>query len=400
MKKEIYERRKPHINVGTIGHILAQKTVLTTAITLVQSKQGLSEYKSWWDINQSPEEQARVISIATAAVEYETINRHYAHFDCPGHWDYVHNAINGMAQMDAAILVVPANDGPMPPTPEHIMLARQMGVSQIVCVIDKIFKVDDDELVDLVIDETRDLLTHHGYPGHEIPFVFSGSEKAVACGCGLKECSWCGAIHNVLETMDNYIVEPERQYDLPFFMPIWKVLKASQKSVIAIGKVEQGKLRPGDTVEIAGLLNGRKRPQARVMSIEMFNKTLEPGAIAGDFIGVLLEVNPKQIFRGQVLSTPGTTKTAKKIQAYVRLLAKNEGGRHTPIDSGYEPSFFFRTARVSGTIDELYHPIHPGNWDRILIKLHKSCVLETGQKFIIREGGRTVALGTVMRIID
>jgi len=399
MAKQKFERKKPHLNVGTIGHIDHGKTTLTSAITRVLSTKGLANWVPFDQIDKAPEEKARGITIQLAHVEYESEKRHYAHIDCPGHADYIKNMITGAAQMDGAILVVAATDGPMPQTREHVLLARQVNVPAIVVFMNKVDMVDDAELLDLVELEVRELLSKYGFPGDEVPVVRGSALKALECGCGKEECQWCGAIWQLIKAMDDYIPEPVREADKPFLMPIEDVFSISGRGTVVTGKVERGVLRPGEEVEIVGL-----RPTIKTVatSIEMFRKILDE-ALPGDNIGVLLRgVGKDDVERGQVLAKPGSIKPHTKFKAEVYVLKKEEGGRHTPFFNGYRPQFYFRTTDVTGVVKlpEGVEMVMPGDNVELEVELIKPVALEEGLRFAIREGGRTVGAGVVTKIIE
>ena len=396
MAKPKFERKKPHVNVGTIGHIDHGKTTLTSAITRVLSTKGLARWVPFDEIDKAPEEKARGITIQLAHVEYETEKRHYAHIDCPGHADYIKNMITGAAQMDGAILVVAADDGPMPQTREHVLLAKQVNVPYIVVFMNKIDMVDDPELLDLVELEVRELLSKYGFPGDEVPVVRG---RALECGCGKEECQWCSAIWQLLRAMDDYIPEPMREVDKPFLMPIEDVFSISGRGTVVTGKVERGVLRPGEEVEVVGL-----RPTIKTVatSIEMFRKILDE-ALPGDNIGILLRgVGKDDVERGQVVAKPGSIKPYTKFKAEVYVLKKEEGGRHTPFFSGYRPQFYFRTTDVTGVIKlpEGVEMVMPGDNVELEVELIKPVALEEGLRFAIREGGRTVGAGVVTKILE
>jgi len=399
MAKQKFERKKPHLNVGTIGHIDHGKTTLTSAITRVLSTKGFAQWVPFDSIDKAPEEKARGITIQLAHVEYETEKRHYAHIDCPGHADYIKNMITGAAQMDGAILVVAATDGPMPQTREHVLLARQVNVPAIVVFMNKVDMVDDAELLDLVELEVRELLSKYGFPGDDVPVIRGSALKALECGCGKEECEWCGAIWQLMRAMDEYIPEPVREVDKPFLMPIEDVFSISGRGTVVTGKVERGVLRPGDEVEIVGL-----RPTIKTVatSLEMFRKILDE-ALPGDNIGVLLRgVGKDDVERGQVLAKPGSIKPYMKFKAEVYVLKKEEGGRHTPFFNGYRPQFYFRTTDVTGVVKlpEGVEMVMPGDNVEIEVELIKPVALEEGLRFAIREGGRTVGAGVVTKIIE
>jgi len=400
MAKQKFERKKPHINVGTIGHVDHGKTTLTAAITLVLSKHGLAKYTPFEQIDKAPEERERGITIAIAHVEYETEKRHYAHIDCPGHADYVKNMITGAAQMDGAVLVVSAADGPMPQTREHILLSRQVGVPYIIVFLNKVDMVDDPELLELVEMEVRDLLNRYEFPGDEVPVVTGSALKALECGCGKRECQWCGGIWNLLDAMDNYFPLPVRELDKPFLMPIEDVFSITGRGTVVTGRVERGTLKLGDPVEIVGLSHEIKKTV--VTGIEMFRKVLDE-AQAGDNIGVLLRgIEKKEVERGQVLAAPGTITPHTHFKAEVYVLTKEEGGRHTPFFSGYRPQFYFRTTDVTGEIKlpQGVEMVMPGDNANLEVKLIYPVAMEKGLRFAIREGGRTVGAGVVTEIIE
>ena len=400
MAKPKFERKKPHVNVGTIGHVDHGKTTLSSAITKVLSQHGLAQYLPYEAIDKAPEEKARGLTINISHIEYETEKRHYAHIDCPGHADYVKNMITGAAQMDGAILVVSATDGAMPQTREHILLSRQVNVKKIVVFINKIDDVDDPEIVDLVEAEVRDLLSKYGYPGDEVPVIKGSALKAVQCGCGKRECQWCGKIWELLDAVDSYIEEPIRDVDKPFLMPIEDVFLIQGRGTVVTGRVERGVLKPGEEVEIVG---GSDRPIKTVaVSIEMFRKILDE-ALPGDNVGILLRgVSKEEVWRGQVVAKPGTIKPHKKFKAEVYVLTKEEGGRHTPFYSHYKPQFYIRTADVTGEIilPEGVEMVMPGDNVNLTIELIEYVAIEKGMRFAIREGGRTVGAGVVTEIIE
>lgn len=399
MSKAKFERRKPHLNVGTIGHIDHGKTTLTSAMTRVLSTRGLAEWIPFEEIDKAPEEKARGITIQLAHVEYETEKRHYAHIDCPGHADYIKNMITGAAQMDGAILVVAADDGPMPQTREHVLLARQVNVPYIIVFMNKIDMVDDPELLDLVELEVRELLSKYGFPGDDVPVVRGSALKALECGCGKEECEWCGVIWELMKAMDEYIPEPVREVDKPFLMPIEDIFSISGRGTVVTGKVERGVLKPGEEVEIVGL-----RPTIKTVatSLEMFRKVLDE-ALPGDNVGILLRgVGKDEVERGQVVAKPGSITPHVKFKAEVYVLKKEEGGRHTPFFNGYRPQFYFRTTDVTGVIKlpEGVEMVMPGDNVELEVELIKPVALEEGLRFAIREGGRTVGAGVVTKIIE
>jgi elongation factor Tu len=393
--KEKFERNKPHVNVGTIGHIDHGKTTLTAAITKVLSEKIGGQAKSFEEIDNAPEEKARGITIATSHVEYETENRHYAHVDCPGHADYIKNMITGAAQMDGAILVVSAADGPMPQTREHILLARQVGVPYIVVFLNKADMVDDDELLELVEVEVRELLTEYEFPGDDIPFVIGSALKALE-GDGEQE-------EKILELaghLDSYIPEPERPLDRPFLMPVEDVFSITGRGTVATGRIEQGVVHTGDQVEIVGI-----HPEIRttvVTGVEMFRKILDEGQ-AGDNVGCLLRgVGREEIERGQVLCKPGSITPHTKFKAQVYCLKKEEGGRHTPFFNGYRPQFYFRTTDVTGVanLPEGTEMVMPGDNVEMTVEMIQPIAMDEGLRFAIREGGRTVGSGVVTEVIE
>jgi elongation factor Tu len=400
MAKAKFERKKPHLNIGTIGHVDHGKTTLTSAITRVLSSHGLAQFLPYEAIDKAPEEKARGLTINISHVEYETEKRHYAHIDCPGHADYVKNMITGAAQMDGAILVVAATDGAMPQTREHILLARQVDVKKIVVFINKIDDVDDPEIVDLVEAEVRDLLTKYGYPGDEIPFAKGSALKAVQCGCGKRECQWCGKIWELMDAVDSYIEEPVREVDKPFLMPIEDVFLIQGRGTVVTGRVERGTLKPGEEVEVVG---GTDRPLKTVaVSIEMFRKILDE-ALPGDNVGILLRgISKEEVWRGQVVAKSGSIKPHKKFKAQVYVLTKEEGGRHTPFYSHYKPQFYIRTADITGEVilPQGVEMVMPGDNVELTIELMEFVAIEKGMRFAIREGGKTVGAGVVTEILD
>ena len=396
MAKEKYERTKPHVNVGTIGHVDHGKTTLTAAITTVLAAKFGGEARAYDQIDAAPEEKARGITINTAHVEYETEHRHYAHVDCPGHADYVKNMITGAAQMDGAILVVSAADGPMPQTREHILLARQVGVPYIIVYLNKCDMVDDEELLELVEMEVRDLLSNYNFPGDEIPII-KGSAKLALEG----DQSEIGvpSILKLAETMDDYIPTPKRDIDHPFLMPVEDVFSISGRGTVVTGRVERGVLKVGDEIEIVGL---RPTQKTTCTGVEMFRKLLDQGQ-AGDNIGVLLRgTKREEVERGQVLAKPGTITPHTQFTAEVYVLSKEEGGRHTPFFKGYRPQFYFRTTDVTGTIElpEGVEMVMPGDNITMKVQLISPIAMSEGLRFAIREGGRTVGAGVVAKIIE
>ncbi|WP_072748997.1 elongation factor Tu [Lactobacillus helveticus] len=394
-EKEHYVRTKPHVNIGTIGHVDHGKTTLTAAITTVLAEKGLAKAEDYSQIDAAPEEKERGITINTAHVEYETEKRHYAHMDAPGHADYIKNMITGAAQMDGAILVVAATDGPMPQTREHILLARQVGVNYIVVFLNKCDLVDDPELIDLVEMEVRDLLTEYDYPGDDIPVVRGSALKALE---GDKEAQ--EQILKLMDIVDEYIPTPERQTDKPFLMPVEDVFTITGRGTVASGRIDRGTVKVGDEVEIVGLVD--KVLKSVVTGLEMFHKTLDLGE-AGDNVGVLLRgIDRDQVVRGQVLAAPGSIQTHNKFKAQVYVLKKEEGGRHTPFFSDYRPQFYFHTTDITGEIElpEGTEMVMPGDNTEFTVTLIKPAAIEKGTKFTIREGGRTVGAGQVTEILD
>ncbi len=395
-----YDNTKPHVNVGTIGHVDHGKTTLTAAITTYSALKGLAEAQRYDQIDKAPEEKARGITINTAHVEYQTAERHYAHVDCPGHADYVKNMITGAAQMDAAILVVAATDGPMPQTREHILLARQVGVPYIVVFMNKTDQVDDPELLELVEMEIRDLLTEYGFPGDKTPIIKGSALKALeAAQAGKVDDPACACIQELLDALDSYVPDPIRDTDKPFLMPVEDVFTITGRGTVATGKIERGVVHLNDTVEIVGL--GQKK-QTVVTGIEMFRKTVDEG-IAGYNVGILLRgIQRNEIERGQVLCKPGSIHPHTKFTAEVYVLKKEEGGRHTPFFNGYRPQFYFRTTDVTGTIEleKGVEMVMPGDNVRMTITLITPIAIEQGLRFAIREGGRTVGSGVVSSIIE
>jgi len=396
MSKQKFERKKPHVNVGTIGHVDHGKTSLTAAITKIAAEAGMGEYRAYDQIDNAPEERERGITIATAHVEYETANRHYAHVDCPGHADYVKNMITGAAQMDGAILVVSANDGPMPQTREHILLARQVGVPHIVVFMNKVDMVDDPELLDLVELEVRDLLSSYEYPGDQIPIIRGSALKALEGDTGPlgKE-----AILKLLATLDESIPEPKRDIDRPFLMPVEDVFSIQGRGTVATGRVERGRVKVGEEIEIVGI---KATTKTTVTGIEMFRKLLDDGQ-AGDNVGCLLRgLKREDVERGQVLAAPGSITPHTKFKAEVYILTKEEGGRHTPFFKGYRPQFYFRTTDVTGIVElpAGQEMIMPGDNVGLTIDLIQPVAMDKELRFAIREGGKTVGAGVVTEIIQ
>ena len=394
MAKQKFERTKPHVNIGTIGHIDHGKTTLTAAITTYLAKQGMAEAKDYAAIDSAPEEKERGITINTAHVEYETAKRHYAHVDCPGHADYVKNMITGAAQMDGGILVVAATDGPMPQTREHILLARQVGVPRLVVFLNKCDMVDDEELIELVEMEVRDLLSEYDFPGDEVPVIRGSALKALE-----GDPAWTPKIDELMEAVDSYIPTPQRDTDKPFLMPIEDVFTITGRGTVVTGRVERGTVKVGDEVEIIGIKDTQKTV---VTGVEMFRKLLDK-AEAGDNIGALLRgITREAVQRGQVLAKPGSVHPHHKFNAQVYVLSKDEGGRHTPFFSNYRPQFYFRTTDVTGVImlPEGVEMVMPGDNVEMIVELIHPIAIEQGTKFSIREGGRTVGAGSVTTIIE
>ncbi|MFH1136281.1 MAG: elongation factor Tu [Pseudomonadota bacterium] len=399
MAKQKFERKKPHVNVGTIGHIDHGKTTLTAAITLCLSKKGGAQYVSFDQIDKAPEEKERGITIATAHVEYETKNRHYAHVDCPGHADYIKNMITGAAQMDGAILVVGADDGPMPQTREHILLARQVGVPSIVVFLNKCDMVDDEELIELVELELRELLDKYEFPGDDTPIVRGSALKALECGCGKDACPDCGAIAQLMAAVDSFVPEPVRDIDKPFLMPVEDVFSISGRGTVVTGRVERGVVKVSEEVEIIGM---RATQKTVCTGVEMFRKLLDQGQ-AGDNIGILLRGTKRDdVERGQVVAKPGSITPHTKFKAEVYVLNKDEGGRHTPFFGGYRPQFYFRTTDVTGvvTLPEGVEMVMPGDNVAVEVALITPIAMEKELRFAIREGGRTVGAGVISEIIE
>ena len=404
MAKERYERKKPHVNIGTIGHVDHGKTTLTAAITMTLSQKGEAQAMRYDEIDKAPEEKARGITINTAHVEYETATRHYAHVDCPGHADYVKNMITGAAQMDGAILVVSAPDGPMPQTREHILLARQVGVPYIVVFMNKTDMMDDEELLELVEMEIRELLSSYDFPGDEIPIIKGSALKALEYvangGTDVDNAPECKCIWELMDAVDHYIPEPKRATDQPFLMPVEDVFSISGRGTVATGRVERGTVKVSDTVEIVGLMD---KPKSTVVTgVEMFHKLLDQ-AEAGDNIGALLRgIQRNEIERGQVLAKPGTIHPHTHFIGQVYVLTKEEGGRHTPFFNGYRPQFYFRTTDVTGTIElpEGVEMVMPGDNITMTVKLICPIAMEQGLRFAIREGGHTVGAGVVAQILE
>ena len=399
MAKKKFERTKPHVNVGTIGHVDHGKTTLTAAITKRQAEKGMADFTPFDQIDKAPEERERGITIAIAHVEYETEARHYAHVDCPGHADYVKNMITGAAQMDGAILVIAATDGPMAQTREHILLASQVGVEHIVVFLNKCDMVDDEELIELVEMEVRELLSEYGFPGDDLPVIRGSALKALECSCAQPTCEWCSSIDRLLEAVDTFIPTPDREIDKPFLMAVEDVFTITGRGTVATGRVERGVVKVGDEVELVGI-----HPETRktvVTGVEMFRKLLDQ-AQAGDNIGVLLRgVGRTEIERGQVICKPGSITPHTEFIGQVYILTKEEGGRHTPFFDGYRPQFYFRTTDVTGVahLPEGTEMVMPGDNVEVTGQLINPIAMEEGLRFAIREGGRTVGSGRVIKII-
>jgi elongation factor Tu len=397
MAKEKFERTKPHVNIGTIGHVDHGKTTLTAAITKTLAAKGLADFTPFDAIDKAPEEKARGITINTAHVEYQSENRHYAHVDCPGHADYVKNMITGAAQMDGAVLVVSAADGPMPQTREHILLARQVGVPFIIVYMNKVDQVDDEELLDLVELEVRELLSEYEFPGDDIPVIRGSALKAGECDD--PDGDDCKSIWELLEAMDTYVPQPERDVDKAFLMPIEDVFTISGRGTVVTGRIERGKVKVGEEMEIVGIRPTMKKV---VTGVEMFRKLLDSGE-AGDNVGLLLRgTERKDVERGQVVAKPGSITPHHKFRAEVYVLTKEEGGRHTPFFRGYRPQFFFRTTDITGAVnlDEGVEMVIPGDNTNLEVELIQPIAMEKGLRFAIREGGRTVGAGSITDILE
>jgi len=399
MAKKVFERTKPHVNVGTIGHVDHGKTSLTSAITLTLSKQGFANFRAYDSIDNAPEEKARGLTIAIAHIEYETKKRHYAHVDCPGHADYIKNMITGAAQMDGAILVVSAPDGPMPQTREHLLLARQVEVPSVLVALNKVDMMEDEELLQLVELEVRELLTKYGFPGDKTPVVRVSAVKALECGCGKPECQWCGKILKLMDAVDDFIPLPARPKDKPFKMPIEDVFSIKGRGTVVTGRVERGVVKVGEEVEIVGIKETRK---SVITGVEMFHKLLDRGE-SGDAIGCLIRgIERDDVERGQVLAAPGSIKPHTHFEAAVYVLTKEEGGRHTPFFNGYKPQFYIGTMDITGVAElpKGVEMVMPGDNSKMSIKLIYPVALENGQRFAIREGGRTVGSGVISNILE
>ena len=404
MAKKLFERTKPHVNVGTIGHVDHGKTTLTSAITKVLEGKGLATYVSYDQVAKASESQGRrdatkILTIAISHVEYQTDKRHYAHIDCPGHADYIKNMITGAAQMDGAILVVSAADGPMPQTREHLLLARQVNVPAIVVFINKVDLMEDKELIELVELELRDLLTKYEFPGKDTPIIKGSATKALQCGCGKRECQWCGGIIALMDAVDSFIPTPVRPKDKPFMMAVEDVFSIKGRGTVATGRVERGVVKVGDEVELVGLKPTQKKI---VTGVEMFHKTLQVGE-PGDALGLLIRgAERDDILRGMVMAKPGTITPHTEADTEVYVLTKEEGGRHTPFFTGYKPQFYIRTTDVTGSLflPEGVEMCMPGDHIKMRVKLIEPVAMETGMRFAIREGGRTVGSGVITKITE
>ena len=399
MAKEKFERTKPHLNIGTIGHVDHGKTTLTSAITMCLSKKGMADIRTFDSIDNAPEEKERGITIAVAHIEYQTDKRHYAHIDCPGHADYIKNMITGAAQMDGAILVVSAADGPMPQTREHILLARQVNVPAIVVFLNKCDAVDDKELLDLVELEVRELLTKYKFPGDKTPIVRGSALEAGNCACGKDDCPKCKPMFDLMKAVDDFIPEPKRDIDRPFLMPIEDVFSITGRGTVGTGRIERGQVKVGENIEIVGIKDTRKTV---VTGVEMFRKILDSGQ-AGDNVGILLRgTEKKDLERGMVLAHPGSITPHTKFKAEVYILTKEEGGRHTPFFNGYRPQFYFRTTDVTGVakLPKDVEMVMPGDNISLEIELITPIALEKELRFAIREGGHTVGAGVVSEVIE
>ena len=399
MSKPKYERTKPHVNIGTIGHVDHGKTTLTSAITKVLATKKLASYMAFDQIDKAPEEKERGLTIAIAHVEYETAKRHYAHIDCPGHADYIKNMITGAAQMDGTILVVSAADGPMPQTREHVLLAKQVRVPYIVVFLNKVDMVEDPELLDLVELEVRELLSGYDFPGESTPVIRGSALKALECGCGKVDCPWCSGIWKLMDAVDTFIPEPVREVDKPFLLPVEDVFSISGRGTVVTGRVERGVIKVGEEVEVVGI-----RPTMKTVctGVEMFRKTLDQGQ-AGDNIGVLLRgTKREEVERGQVVAKPGSITPHRKFKAEAYILTKEEGGRHTPFFNGYRPQFYFRTTDVTGVaaLPEGVGMVMPGDNVSLTIELITPIAMEKELRFAIREGGRTVGAGVISDVLE
>ena len=399
MSKPKFERTKPHVNIGTIGHVDHGKTTLTSAITKVLATKQLASYMAFDQIDKAPEEKERGLTIAIAHVEYETAKRHYAHIDCPGHADYIKNMITGAAQMDGTILVVSAADGPMPQTREHVLLAKQVRVPYIVVFLNKVDMVEDPELLDLVELEVRELLSGYDFPGESSPVIRGSALKALECGCGKPDCQWCSGIWKLMDAVDTFIPEPVREIDKPFLLPVEDVFTISGRGTVVTGRAERGVIKVGDEVEVVGI-----RPTVKTVctGVEMFRKTLDQGQ-AGDNIGVLLRgTKREEVERGQVVAKPGSITPHRKFKAEAYILTKEEGGRHTPFFNGYRPQFYFRTTDVTGvaSLPEGVEMVMPGDNVSLAVELITPIAMEKELRFAIREGGRTVGAGVISDVLE
>ncbi|MGB7576239.1 MAG: elongation factor Tu [Thermodesulfobacteriota bacterium] len=399
MSKPKFERTKPHVNIGTIGHVDHGKTTLTSAITKVLATKKLASYMAFDQIDKAPEEKERGLTIAIAHVEYETAKRHYAHIDCPGHADYIKNMITGAAQMDGTILVVSAADGPMPQTREHVLLAKQVRVPYIVVFLNKVDMVEDPELLDLVELEVRELLSGYDFPGESTPVIRGSALKALECGCGKVDCPWCSGIWKLMDAVDTFIPEPVREVDKPFLLPVEDVFSISGRGTVVTGRVERGVIKVGEEVEVVGI-----RPTMKTVctGVEMFRKTLDQGQ-AGDNIGVLLRgTKREEVERGQVVAKPGSITPHRKFKAEAYILTKEEGGRHTPFFNGYRPQFYFRTTDVTGVaaLPEGVEMVMPGDNVSLTVELITPIAMEKELRFAIREGGRTVGAGVISDVLE
>ena len=400
MAKEKFIRSKPHVNIGTIGHVDHGKTTLTSAITMVLSRSGSATYSKYDEIDKAPEEKERGLTINISHIEYETPNRHYAHIDCPGHADYIKNMITGAAQMDGAILVVSAPDGPMPQTREHLLLARQVEVPAMVVFMNKMDQVEDKELVELVELEMRELLTKYGFPGDEIPIVKGSALDCLECGCSDSNCEKCKGIHELVEAIDSYIPAPPRPVDQPFLMAVEDVFTITGRGTVSTGRIERGKVKVGENVELIGLSHDVKKTV--VTGVEMFRKELDEGE-AGDNVGLLLRgIEKADVERGMVVAAPKSITPHTRFKTQIYVLKKEEGGRHTPFFNGYRPQFYMRTTDVTGEIKlpEGVEMVMPGDNVEMEAKLIYPVALEKGQRFAVREGGKTVGAGAVTEIIE
>ncbi len=400
MAKKLFVRTKPHVNVGTIGHVDHGKTTLTSAITLTLSKGGGTQFRPFDSIDNAPEEKARGLTIAIAHIEYETEKRHYAHVDCPGHADYIKNMITGAAQMDGAILVVSAPDGPMPQTREHILLARQVEVPCLIVALNKVDAMEDEELLELVEIEVRELLNKYQFPGDKTPIVRVSALKALECGCGKRDCQWCGKIWKLMDAVDEYVPLPVRAKDKPFLMPVEDVFGIKGRGTVVTGRIDRGTVKTGDEIEIVGIKDTRKTV---VTGVEMFHKTMDT-AEPGDAVGCLLRgIEREDVERGQVLAAPGSITPHTHFESEVYVLTKEEGGRHTPFFNGYKPQFYIRTLDVTGSIElpQGVEMVMPGdNNIKMGVKLIYPVAIEEGLRFAIREGGKTVGAGVVTKILE